>query len=364
MDREIDVKKFWEENEECMKSSGRNRKRIPMHYWLDDHFLIEEMKLPSTLRYYDDYSYRREINSLMNRRTDEGLGKKFFAEDEFEEPLPNRFEVILGSYWKLTEGGTPWLESTVESIEDVKKLNVRNAKIDMEKAAFPGDWNDKKAAFEKASGKKMSLGGNFSRGPATMATSILGTTNTCMFMMTDPEVMDEFFAILGDRLVEYHRALMKDTGNTTKAGYQFNDDNCYLFPPAQYEQYCAPVLRKVFSEFAPGPGHKRHQHSDSPMGHLMTILYDLGVNEANFGPTIHPQEIRKAMPDTVIYGQMPPFTLRNETEQEIIDLVRRDIDSVGGDGRLVECTAGSVAGGTSFENIRTYMWALDKYGRY
>jgi uroporphyrinogen-III decarboxylase len=108
----------------------------------------------------------------------------------------------MGAYWKLTEGGTPWLESTVQGIEDVIKLNKRNATLDMDTEAFPAGWGEMKATYEKASGKQMSLGGYFSRGPATMATSILGTINTCMFIMTDPAVMDEFFSILGEKLVE------------------------------------------------------------------------------------------------------------------------------------------------------------------
>jgi uroporphyrinogen decarboxylase len=100
------------------------------------------------------------------------------------------------------------------------------------------------------------------------------------------------------------------------------------------------------------------------MGRLMGILADLGVNEVHFGPTIHPLEIREAMPNAMIHGQMPPSTLRDGTPQEIIDVVRRDIECVGGDGGLVECPAGAVPIGTPVESIRVYMWAVQTYGRY
>ncbi len=96
----------------------------------------------------------------------------------------------------------------------------------------------------------------------------------------------------------------------------------------------------------------------------MKILYDVGVNSTNFGPTIHPLEIRKAMPKAVINGQMPPFLLRNGSPEEIVETVRRDIESVGRDGGLVATTAGSIAGGTSMEKIKVFLWAVDKYGRY
>lgn len=364
MKYELDVKAFWKENEKCFGPFSTDKPRVPIDYWLDDHFLLEKMSLPSTLRYYQDERYRLEINKQFNHQTESQLGKRFVGEDEFPPPIPNRFEVIMGAHWQITEGGTPWLGSSVVSIEDVKKLIDRVIRLDVKRAAFPEDWEAAKISYEKHSGKSLKLGGSGSRGPATMATSILGTVQTCMFIMDEPEVMKEFFLVLADKLVAYHHVLLADTQHTANSGYSITDDNCYLFPPGLYETFCAPVLEKLFQEFAPLPHHKRHQHSDSSMEHLMGILNDLGVNEVNLGPNILPQSIRKAMPKTVIYGQMPPFTLRNGTPEDIIKLVQRDIDTVGQDGGLVECTAGSVAGGTSLENLKIYMWAVQTYGRY
>jgi uroporphyrinogen decarboxylase len=360
----FDVKEFWIENDECMKTFTRNKPRIPIRFWFDDHYLLEDMKLPSTIRYYSDFEYRLELHKTINDKIEKAIGKRFYIEDEDEFPEPERFEIIMGSYRELREGGTPWLESRVKSIDDVKKIIENAEKLDMKKEVFPEGWLIKKENYEKITGKKVRLGGNFSRGPATMATSILGTTNTCMFSMEEPDVMDDFFRVLSDNLVKYHGVLMHETGHDTREGYSINDDNCYLFTPDTYERFCAPVLKKLFNEFAPAKEHLRFQHSDSAMGHLMGILNDLGVNQVNLGPTIHPIDIRIAMPDVIIHGQIPPFTLRNGTREEIIDMVKRDIESVGSDGKLIECPAGSVAGGTSLENIRTYLRAVHTYGKF
>lgn len=366
MNYTLDCIGFWKENEKCFKSFSTEKPRVPLGFWLDDHFLLEEMAVPSTLKYYNNVEYRLEVNRQCNVRTEKAIAKKFYNEDPREEgkPIPNRFEVLMGARWELTEGGTPWLESSVEGIEDVKKLIDQAVRLDMKTAVLPDGWREKKAVYEKEAGKPLRLGGGGSRGPATMATSILGTTNTCMFIMDEPEVMKEFFQVLAARLAEYHNALMELTGHDSRNGYSLADDNCYLFPPAQYEKFCAPVLERLFKEFAPEKWHVRHQHSDSSMGHLMGILNDLGVNAVNFGPDIHPLEIRKAMPGALIHGQIPPFVLRNGSPKDIINYVRRDIEAVGQDGGLVECPAGSVAAGTPLENLRIYMWAVDQYGRY
>lgn len=364
MNYDFDVREFWRENEICLEPFSTNKPRVPISFWLDDHFLLEEMSLPSTVRYYTDFKYRQEMNRLCNDKVEKELGKRFYSEEKIEAPKPIRFEVIMGACWRLTEGGTPWLDTNVHDIEDVKKIIDRIARLDMKKEAFPEGWPELKQQYEKQSGKKLRLGGDGSRGPATMATSILGTTNTCYFIMDEPDIMKEFFTLLADRLVEYHRVLMEDTSNSRNGGYSLADDNCCLFPPDAYLKFCAPVLERLFKEFAPLPEHYRFQHSDSNMGHLMGILNDLGVNSVNFGPEIHPLEIRKAMPKAVINGQIPPFTLRNGTPADIINTVRRDIDAVGGDGGLVECPAGSVTGGTPLENLKVYMWAVQSYGRY
>ena len=55
--------------------------------------------------------------------------------------------------------------------------------------------------------------------------------------------------------------------------------------------------------------------------------------------------------------------LRNGTPEEIRDMVKRDIDAVGADGKLVCATAGSMAGGTPMENFLVYMGAVAEFGR-
>lgn len=293
---ELDVKAFWEENSKCMAPFTTDKPRVPIHYWLDDHFLIEEMNLPSTLRYYNDLDYQIQVHKECNDKIEKVLGRRFYPEFKGMRLTPKRFEVVMGAKYVQTEGATPWLESTVETIDDVKKLINRAEKLEMDKVIFPEGWEEEKKRYEQETGLKVKMGGGGSRGPATIATSILGTVNVCMFIMDYPEVMADFFEILTDKLIEYHHAQFKNTGHENRTGYMLADDNCYIYPPKQYEKIVAPQMEKLFKEFAPEPNHLRHQHSDSDMGHLMGILNDLGINSVNLGPNIHPLDIRKAMP--------------------------------------------------------------------
>jgi len=363
VDYELDVTAFWQENDKCFTPFTTNKPRVPINFWLDDHFLLEEMKLPSTTRYYEDTAYRLQTNCRFNDQLQEDLGKRFYPEQALTNE-PYRFEVLLGAKHVITEGQPPWLESTVETIEDVKRLIERTSKLDMESEMFPNGFYDELANFRKQTNTPFPFTTRQSRGPCTLATSILGATNTCLFVMDEPEIMEEFFGVLAEKLIEYHKALLKVANSSTQGGFSVLDDNCYLFSPQLYERFCAPVLTKLFAEFAPRPEDLRFQHSDSPMGHLMSILSDIGVNKVNLGPTIDIADIRRAMPQAIICGHIPPFTLRNGSAEQIIDAVKRDIELVGADGGLEEWPAGSVPGGTPLKNLKTYMWAVHTYGRY
>lgn len=362
MDYALDFHRFWQENAASLqKPFSTEKPRVAVSLSMDDHWLFGEMKVPSTIRYYQDPTYREELHKRCNDRIEAELGYRHFPEVVPYKDI-KRLEVIFGSRQELREGSTPWLESDVQTIDDVKTIISRVKGLELKEIIFPPGWSEEAERYEKRSDSPLQLGtGN--RGPITMATSILGTMQFLTFVLDYPNVMRDFFSLLTEKLVEYIRILRDETG-VSDNGFWITDDNCCLVSPEIYDQYAAPLLETVFAEFAPRPEHRRHHHSDSPMAHHMPTLRRLGVNEVNLGPTIDAAEIRRAMPNAVIFGQIPPMLLRNGTPDEIIDAVRCDIEKVGRDGGLVIATAGSIAEGTPLRNIRVMMYAADRYGRY
>lgn len=362
MEYQLDLTKFWEENRESLKKPfSTDKPRVPVSLSMDDHWLFGEMKVLSTVRYYTDFDYREEIHKQCNDRIEAELGYRHFPEVVPRKPV-KRLEEVFGCRQELKEGGTPWLESDVRTIDDVKVLLQRVKSLNLKEFVFPEGWEQDAEEYEKRSGSPLRLGtGN--RGPITMATSILGTMQFLTFVLDYPEVMDEFFKLLTEKLLEYIKMLREATG-VSNDGYWITDDNCCLVSPEIYNRYGAPMLEAALREFAPAPTARRHHHSDSDMGHHMPTLHRLGINEVNLGPNLDPTDIRRAMPNAVIFGQIPPMLLRGGTPEQIIDAVRRDIEKVGGDGGLVIATAGSISEGTSLKNIRIMMWAVEKYGRY
>ena len=108
----------------------------------------------------------------------------------------------------------------------------------------------------------------------------------------------------------------------------------------------------------------RGQHSDSPMDHHLPALGRLGLNSANFGPTVTVAEIRKHLPRAVIGGALAPFAYaRNEEERIVLEFLR-DFTMAREKRGLVFATAGSVDEGTRLTSVRLAMAAIQRYGRY
>jgi len=357
----LNLQAFWEENRASEGHAFRTDKpRAPISLPLDDHYLCGVLSFDMR-RYHLDAAYREEIHREANDILKRELGRAFFSEKEL--PIrPMRIEEVFESFFVFSENNPPWLETNVHTIEDLQRLIERVSRLNLEDILLPDGWERVVAQYEERVGRKVYFGTG-GRGPATVGTSVIGTSNLCMWMMDYPEVIQEFYELLAQVYVRYARILRTLT-QVEFEGWWITDDNSCLFSPKQYERFCAPVLKELFDNFAPSPSANRYQHSDSAMGHLMPILNRLGVNNVNFGPTIHPAAIREAMPTAYINGQLPPLILRNGAEEDIREYVRRDFDAVGGDGGLTCTTAGSIDEGTPFENLRAYMLAVQELTRY
>jgi uroporphyrinogen decarboxylase len=361
---DLDLQKFWAENEASLGKPFRTDKpRAPITLPTDDHWLLEEMQLPSTVRYYQDAEYRAQVNRACNDRCQRVIGLRPFPEKP-QPPAVLRIEHVMGARTELTEGGTPWLEPGVHNVEELRAKLDELERLDDAKLRdliFSTGGVVEKAA-PNPDGTPPVLRG-FSRGPATIATSVIGTTEMLYWLMDYPEDMSRFFAVLADIIIRYHRILGAAAGVTYR-GMAVNDDNCALFSPGLYEEFCYPAMRRIFDTLAPDPADDRFQHSDSDMEHLLPILARMNFKAVNLGPNTSVKTIRQFLPHTEIQGEVAPFTLRNKPAEAVIAEVRRDFDGAGADGGLLVTTAGSIAAGTKLEAIRTFMWAVHTYCRY
>lgn len=358
--RDFDVQRFWSENAQC-QGFRADKKRCALSFSPDDHWLIEFMGVPSTLRYFHDKPYRDQLHRDTNRITQQYVGTAFFDEDTWEHS-PKRIENLFRCEFTYVEGGTPWLTPyTADPVEFAKILDEAE-KIDMKKWALPepflAEWEQR-----KADGKHLPFLGTGSRGPATIMSSVIHTETLFYWFYDHPELMQRFRDILAVKMVELNTVLREFSGNPSK-GWWITDDNCALFNRRLYREYCVPVLERVLKAMAPGETTYRYQHSDSSMGHLLDFQRELGINSVNYGPDVDAALIREKMPAALINGQTPPMLVRNGTPQAIAARVEEDFKKAGAGGGLTVTTAGSLSAGTGVGRMRWYMQSVEQLCRY
>lgn len=354
---DLDLGRFWEEERASRGKPFRTDKpRAPITISLDDHWLLDELQVESTLPYYQDPEVRAALNREANDRCDAEIGIRPF-DPLVREPGPLRLERVLGCREEVLEGGTPWLEPAVETPSELARLLDRVEP--WEEADYLAAALANGATVGRADGPYVC----WSRGPATIATSVVGTTELMYALADEPELCERLFAVLGRAIALYNQALARAAG-TEPAGLAVLDDNCALFSPGLYRRFCLPAMQTAFSALAPTPGHYRFQHSDSDMEHLLPILTTLGFHGVNFGPNVRAATIRAAMPAVEVHGQVAPFTLRDGSLDAIEAEVRRDFEEAGLDGGLTVTTAGSIPAGTTLSRIRHFMSCVDRLCRY
>ena len=356
---DLDVQAFWDENRICVGFTTQ-KPRCGVHFSPDDHWLFEFVDIPSTLRYYQDKTYRDALNRQVNQITQTYIGKSFFEEDTWQYS-PRRIENLFGCEFEYHEGGTPWFVPVTDDPSEFEKILDRAESIDLRSWSFPEaflvEWEER-----RQEGKQMPLLGTGSRGPATIMTSVLDVKTVFYWLFDHPALMQRFRDVLAEKMVEFNTVLREFSGNT-QPGWWITDDNSALFNRNLYREYCVPILENVLNAMAPGDAF-RYQHSDSAMGHLLDYQYELGIREVNYGPEVDVALIRNKMPDAMINGHVPPFLLRNGSPEEIKDRILDDFQKAGATGGLTVTTAGSLAAGTGMGRMRWMMQVVEEYCRY
>jgi uroporphyrinogen decarboxylase len=365
---DLDLEAFWAENGLCGAFTSF-KPRCSLSFSPDDHWLFEFLGGTSTLRYYQDKAYRDSLHRQANETTRKYVGRTFFDEDTWQYE-PRRIENLFGSEFAYREGSTPWLVPATGDPGEFAAILDRAESTDLRTWAFPDafltEWEQR-----KGDGKPLPLLGTGSRGPATIMTSVIDPGLLFLWMYDAPDLVARFRDILSAKMIELNQVLRAFSENGLPQWW-ITDDNSALFSPRLYREYCFPVLWKLMDVMAPldkdpsrsKPPVMRYQHSDSAMGHLLDQQYELGIRYVNYGPEVDAGLIRRKMPDTMIYGHLPPLLLRNGSPEDIRQRVKDDFAKAGATGGLEVTTAGSLAAGTGVGRMRWLMKVVQEDCRY
>ena len=269
--------------------------------------------------------------------------------------------------WQGGPAGSWWLHQSAHTPEELAALldRVEKRLENLREFLLPENWADEKARLVALGVPAPLYRGQ--RGPCTFACSVFGPENLLMLYYDDESLFRRFSDLVGRAILARARVMDEEAGFTPETaphGWSWADDNSCLFNPELYAAFAMPIHRAVFGRYAPNPGDRRYQHSDSAMGHLLPQLAELDLTGTNFGPTLTVAEIRRHCPKAVIDGQLAPFTYsRNETANMVAEFLRDFAQAREARG-LNFATAGSINNGTRLTSMRLLMAAIQRHGGY
>ncbi len=370
----LDIEQFWKDDKLAHEDNcfSNDAPQAALGVRMSDTCVFAELGETGKLWLPLDRERRMELNKRYNDKAEKIVGKRFLgeyypADDEKYPAILSIGEVFGGR--NMTHEHSVWLESSINTPEKLEKQLDKVDSMDIRDFILPDNWySEKKRINEKYGTRPIQV--RSVRGPVTLATSIYGVENLIFLILDAPELAERFSKTIARVIIKITETMDEECGFTPENapnGFRFYDDDCNLMTPEMYNLFGYPVLKEVFAYTDRNPDfhkHKRYQHSDSAMTHLLPQLADFNLTGCNFGPTVTVEEIRKHMPNTRIDGQLAPFTLMSNNEEDIIAEVKRDCEMAKDTKGLNIATAGSVNNGSMLTSYRTVMAAIQNYGRY
>ncbi len=364
----VDIEQFWADQAVAVQDPfGKDIPQIPLGAILTGECVYDELGIPLDMwRYEHDLEWRLSLNKAYNDKAERIVGRRLLSEEPID--LDRQFPGTKGLHdvfdaKNVWHDQSWWLQQSARTPDELEALLDRVEGRDIRSFILPDGWDREKKRLMGMGVEPPLYRGQ--RGPVTFATSVYGPENLIFLIIERPDLARRFSRVILDTMLEIARVLDEEAGYTPETaphGFSFCDDNCCLLSPDMYELFGYPVIEGMFNRYSPAPSDTRYQHSDSAMGHLLPLLARLRLNGANFGPTLMVDEIRKHLPDAVIYGQLAPFTYcRNEEENIVLEFLR-DAEMARPMRGLVFATAGSINNGTRLSSMRLVMAAIQRMG--
>jgi len=371
----LDSEAFWHDHELARRDPfGADIPQVPFGAICNWECIFDELGIEQDWqRFHRDEAWALDISRRYNDRAEQIVGRRLLneqpADRSLQWPAVKALHDIFEAenVWEGGKSGSWWLKQAADSPAELAALldRVETRLENLRDFMLPENWEDEKQRLT-------SLGRTVpryrhQRGPCTFACSIYGVENLLMLGYDDPGLFTRFSEVVGRAIIARARVLDAEADLAPAAAqgvWSWADDNCCLFSPPLYAAFAMPIHRAVFAAFAPDRTHRRYQHSDSNMAHLLPLIAELDLTGTNFGPTLTVTEIRRHCPHAVIDGQLAPFTYSRNEETNMVAEFLRDFDQARDARGLNFTTAGSINNGSRLSGMRLLMAAIQRHGRY
>ena len=353
-------KNFWTRNAAnlALTMLGVRTRRAPVMLLLDGDWICEFTGTPCDA-YYSDFDTQQRARLQAGQAADAEIGLQIEPALDFGVVLDAS---IYGGKVMYSDIAPPTIEQAVESPEDIAELARRmDATEPLSLGLVPKmlEWH----ARLKAEYRTSAPAGLTVKGPGSVAGQICGITAFMTYLTTHPAEIKDLMALITRTTIRYIGALRRATGNKIRY-LAMADDLSGMMSESMYREFVYPAHKAIFRALAPQP-RMRYFHNDSHTEHILHHLRKLHLGGGNLDAKVTVLRIRERLPNTVIFGHIPPLeTLRNGTPEDVRRTALANVAHArAGGGRIVLTAAGSINPGTPFENLRAVVQASRESAR-
>jgi uroporphyrinogen decarboxylase len=186
------------------------------------------------------------------------------------------------------------------------------------------------------------------RGPLTVATHVLGTTEFLEATLADPEAAHAALDIFTENAIGFLRAQVRRLREPL--GILLLDDVPGMLSPSGFKEMALPYLQRIFDAF---DGLVRIYHNDTPCAHLLPHIGKLHFEVWNFSHEMDIGEVKQAVGSQLaLMGNVAPLDLlARGTAEQVYEAARACVQKAAVGGGLILSAGGGASPGTPGENV-------------
>ncbi|MBE7550505.1 MAG: uroporphyrinogen decarboxylase family protein [Anaerolineales bacterium] len=200
-----------------------------------------------------------------------------------------------------------------------------------------------KHAEERLQAEGLGINMVAARGPMVTAGWIMGITDLMTGLITHPKEISRFLDTLTTTIIRWLHAQLEQIRQPE--GIMLLDDIVGMISVNHYNEFVAPLLRRIFDEFE---GLIRIYHNDTPCAHLYPALAEANFDVFNFTHKADIATVKAQMGHRVaMMGNVPPLEIAvRETPQVVEAWARSCLDHAAAGGGMILSVGGGVSPGT------------------
>lgn len=197
-----------------------------------------------------------------------------------------------------------------------------------------------------------------------------GTQEMFMDLYDNPKQVHRIFSWMTQRNLDWMEYCQKHWGVLNEESILYDkidigEDYCAYLPPEMFDEFVKPYTGKLFEAYKGKALRSLHTDGDF-LAENLNKLNELGIDELmGFTPHIEIKQVRKALPDIILAGNIHPIeVMMNGTPEDVKASVRYCFENAAKDGKFVLCTGGAIGYGAKPENVDAFLESAYEICKY